>query len=84
MVRIKQTLSEMSDGQTATIRDIDSASPIASRLFDLGFIPGTKVQVVRRAPLGDPVMFRVRGYQIGLRLSEARWIDVDTDLLDVL
>ena len=43
---------------------------------DLGFCPGTPVQVVRRAPLGDPVLYELRGYQIALRRSEASRVRV--------
>ena len=45
-------------------------------LADLGFCPGTRVRVVRRAPLGDPVLYELRGYRIALRRSEARLIRV--------
>ncbi len=56
--------------------EISAAAPIARRLADLGFLPGTPVRVVRRAPLGDPCVFALRGSQICLRRSEAREIRV--------
>lgn len=43
----------------------------ARRLGDLGFTPGTTVEVVRRAPLRDPVVYRVRDYDICLRRAQA-------------
>lgn len=49
----------------------------ARRLFDLGFAPGTVVDVVRRAPLADPVIFRVAGCEVALRKALAREILVD-------
>ncbi|BCJ88181.1 FeoA family protein [Effusibacillus dendaii] len=48
------------------------------RLMDLGLIPGTEVSVVRKAPFGDPIVVRFRGYQIGLRVSDAKRISVET------
>lgn len=46
------------------------------RLADLGFLPGTEVRVVRRAPLGDPTVFELRGFQLCLRRSEAALVRV--------
>jgi ferrous iron transport protein A len=44
--------------------------------MELGLLPGTEVEVVRRAPLGDPMEITVRGMHLSLRKSEARQIDV--------
>ena len=49
----------------------------ARRLFDLGLIPGAEVTMVRRAPLRDPVIFRVGDYEIALRGAQSRGIHVD-------
>lgn len=43
---------------------------IARRLQDLGFVPDTPLEVVRRAPLGDPVEIEIRGYRLCLRLAQ--------------
>lgn len=44
---------------------------MSRRLEDLGFVPGTRVRALRRAPLGDPTLYEVRGTQLCLRRSEA-------------
>ena len=67
-------LADLAPGESATIAQVESESGIGRRLLDLGFIPGTPVRVVRRAPLGDPVAFEVRGTRMCLRRSEARRI----------
>lgn len=77
MVRLNRTLSELANGQTATIRDIDLSHPTGHRLLDLGFVPGTPITALGRAPMGDPATFQVRGYRIGLRSAEARLIGID-------
>ncbi len=77
MVRTTVTLSELPEGSTATIRDIDALSPTSPRLLDLGFVPGTPIRAVKRAPMGDPTTFEIRGYQVGLRRSESVLIDVE-------
>jgi Fe2+ transport system protein FeoA len=53
------------------------SSPIGRRLLDLGFTPGSRLRVVRRAPLGDPVEYELRGSRICLRRGEAERIRVD-------
>ena len=51
--------------------------PSLTRIRELGLLPGTRVQFVRRAPLGDPVEISVRGALLSLRGSEAAHIEVD-------
>ena len=46
------------------------------RFLDLGLIPGTKVTLIKVAPMGDPIEIRLRGYELTLRLDEAAWIEV--------
>jgi Fe2+ transport system protein FeoA len=45
--------------------------------MELGLVPGTKVQLVRRAPMGDPIELIVRGTHFSIRRSEANRIHVD-------
>jgi ferrous iron transport protein A len=45
--------------------------------MELGFVPGTTVTLVRRAPMGDPIELRLRGTHFSIRNSEADRIDVD-------
>ena len=49
------------------------------RLMEMGLIPGTRVQVLRRAPFGDPIQIILRGYALTLRRSMAAAILVETD-----
>jgi len=49
----------------------DDADPVSRRLADLGFLAGTPVQALRRAPMGDPTVYRLRNYQMCLREREA-------------
>jgi Fe2+ transport system protein FeoA len=61
-------------GVVVGVRDGDD--PIDRRLLDLGLLPGTEVRVLRRAPLGDPVEYELRGYRLCLRRSEAERVRV--------
>jgi ferrous iron transport protein A len=66
-----RTLDMLPPGAVASVVRVAGEDPIARRLSDLGFWPGTLVQVVRRAPLGDPVQYALRGYRLALRRAEA-------------
>lgn len=59
------SLADLCAGQQAVICDVaDEVEPATSRrMVDLGFAPGSQVQVLRRTPLADPVMFRIAGYE---------------------
>lgn len=69
----RTTLAEVSPGQSAQVVGYDATldAATARRLGDLGLAPGEPVTVVRRAPLRDPVVFRVAGYEVALRTSQA-------------
>jgi ferrous iron transport protein A len=72
-------LSSLAPGRRATVLDVDASTPRGRRLLELGFLPETEIRVVRRAPLGDPIAFYLRGGQICLRHSEAALIRVQAD-----
>jgi len=73
-------LADLAPGTHAVIKSVDATSPIGLRLADLGFLPHTPIQVLRRAPLGDPVAYELRGYRLCLRREEAlRVLVVPTD-----
>ena len=69
-------LSSLPLGAPARVVHVDALTPIGRRLLDLGFVPNTPVLAIRRAPLGDPVLYEVRGTRLALRRSEAERIEV--------
>ena len=71
------TLDRLPVGASASVVDVDATAALAERLEDLGFVPGTRVTVRRRAPLGDPRVYELRGTQLCLRRSEAARIRVE-------
>lgn len=73
-------LSDLRVGTTSRVVGLveDTASgPIIRRLSNLGFVPGRVVTPLRRAPLGDPVVYRVADYELCLRRHEARMVHVE-------
>jgi ferrous iron transport protein A len=71
-----RTLDELPLGATAQVVAVEAAEPVRARLLDLGFLPGTAVTFRRRAPLGDPGVYELRGTQLCLRRAEARAVRV--------
>lgn len=71
-------LSELEPGQVAIVRGLDEGPP-GRRLLDLGFFPQTRVRAVRRAPLGDPIVFELRGYRLCIRRADAEGVRVELE-----
>ena len=71
------SLAELPEGESGIITSIDTKSATAQRLLDLGFVPGTPIKAMKRAPMGDPTTFEIRGYQLGLRRSESEIVEVE-------
>jgi Fe2+ transport system protein FeoA len=69
-------LSDVAPGARAVVVDVVLDGPIGRRLLDLGLLPGTPVTVVRRAPLGDPSVYELRGYRLCLRRADASRVRV--------
>jgi len=73
---IKITLDQLRIGQEGVIEQYAGESELQGRLKELGLVRGTRVVVVRYAPLGDPMEIRVRGYHLALRKEDAACITV--------
>ena len=70
------SLASLRPGSAAIIVDVDASGPQGQRLLDLGFVPNTPIRVLRRAPLGDPSVYDVRGTRFCLRRTEAKRVQV--------
>ena len=71
-----QTLARLAAGESAIVSEIKLPEGDQSRLLEMGLITGTPVELIRFAPLGDPIEVRVRGYHLTLRKHEADQIFV--------
>jgi ferrous iron transport protein A len=76
--RVTRALDDLGPGESCVIVSIDGDSHTARRLMELGLVPGTTVEVVRRAPMGDPVELRVRRTHLSIRRSEAGRVHVES------
>jgi ferrous iron transport protein A len=70
------TLADLHAGDRGTVGGFLCAIPLMQRLLEMGLTRGTGVEVIRLAPLGDPLEIRLRGYYLSLRKAEARCIQV--------
>ena len=70
------SLAELPTGTSAVVERVTAEGPRGQRLRDLGFLPGTSILALRRAPLGDPRVYELRGMQICLRVAEAAEVEV--------
>jgi len=70
-------LNSLKEGQRAIVVRMDAKGPVRRRMMDMGLLPGSEVVVRRKAPLGDPIEFTVKGYSLSLRRSEAGQIQVE-------
>lgn len=73
---VPSTLASLEESQRARIQSIQGETETRRRLLEMGLCPGVEVELVRRAPLGDPFEFRVRGYLLSLRREQARLVTV--------
>lgn len=71
-----ETLKDVKVGQRATVAKLTGVGAIKRRIMDMGLTKGTQVLVHKVAPLGDPIEVTVRGYELTLRLDEAKCIEV--------
>ena len=71
------TLNALTPGERATVQRISNAmTHVRQRLLEMGLVKGTHVELVRFAPMGDPIEVRVKGYRLSLRRVEAEAVIV--------
>lgn len=70
-------LSQLAVGDAARIVAVEGGGSMAVRLLEMGLTPGTRVELVKRAPMGDPLEVQVRGYHVSLRRDEARRVRIE-------
>ncbi|MCI7744130.1 ferrous iron transport protein B, partial [bacterium] len=70
------TLAELQVGQDAVIEVVGGTGELRHHLLDMGLTPGTEVTLRKVAPMGDPIEVELRGYELTLRLDDARKIEI--------
>ena len=73
-----QSLEGLVNDTSATVTNIKTNGLLRQKLFNMGFIPGVEVTMIRSAPLFDPLEVKILDYLVTLRREEARVIEVTT------
>lgn len=71
------TLDRLKIGHEAVIVKVGGSGALRRHLLDMGLTPKTKVMVRKVAPMGDPIELHLRGYELTIRLEDAREIEVE-------
>jgi Fe2+ transport system protein FeoA len=71
------TLNELKIGDSGVITAVGGEGALRCRLLDMGLTPRTLVTLRKVAPMGDPIEIHVRGYELTLRVEDARQITVE-------
>jgi ferrous iron transport protein A len=66
-----KTLADLKPGQTGIVDGFKSLGPLVYRIMQMGVLKDTELEVIRRAPFGDPVEIRVKDYNLSLRREQA-------------
>jgi len=74
MPDLAKPLTELAPGVSGTVSEIKVPAANRARLMEMGLLVGTSIELVRFAPMGDPVEIKVRGYHLTLRKQEAEQI----------
>lgn len=72
------SLDSLQPGQPATIVELDGDDASTRRLMELGLLPGQPIQLVGRAPFGDPIACLIRGVRIAVRAVDARRVRIQS------
>lgn len=68
---MEERLDVLKPGKRGIVKRVSSGGALKKRLLDMGIVPGCSLEILRTAPLGDPVEVRIRGYNLSLRKEEA-------------
>ena len=71
------TLADLRVGTRARVSGVAGSDGISVRLLEMGLTPGTELQVIGTAPLGDPLELDLRGYRLSVRKTEASRVEVE-------
>lgn len=71
------TLKDLRIGESAKITAVGGEGALRQHFLDMGVVPGAEIKLMKLAPMGDPMEFRVHGYELTLRLADAEKIEAD-------
>ncbi|MBI5091647.1 MAG: ferrous iron transport protein A [Candidatus Hydrogenedentes bacterium] len=72
-----RTLDQLKPGEKGIVGYLHGDGSIHQRLLEMGVFEGSEIEVIRYAPMGDPMEIRVQGYHLSLRKNEAALVEVE-------
>lgn len=73
---MSRTAADLRVGERVRVARVDGLDEISMRLLEMGLTPGVELELLGKAPLGDPLEFELRGYRLSVRIAEARRVAV--------
>ena len=70
-------LNELKAGERAVVRSVGGEGSLRQHFLDMGVIPGAEITLVKFAPMGDPIEFRIHEYELTLRIDDAKKIGIE-------
>ena len=70
-------LNELKAGERAVVRSVGGEGALRQHFLDMGVIPGAEITLVKFAPMGDPIEITLRGYELTLRVEDAKMIEIE-------
>ena len=71
------TLAQVEPDTNVKVIHVKGKGSARRRILDMGIVPGAEVKVIRKAPMGDPIEFEVKGYKLSMRKAEAELVVID-------
>lgn len=71
------TLRDLKIGESARIKAVGGEGALRQHFLDMGVVPGAEIKLIKLAPMGDPMEFRIHGYELTLRVADAEKIEIE-------
>jgi len=78
-IMVNRPLGELKPGEKGKVAKVSGKGSIHRRILDMGVVPGTKIEIERVAPLGDPIEVKIKDYHLSLRKEEAANISLEVE-----
>ena len=79
-MRLNMTLDNLKTGESAVITKVGGKGELRQHFLDMGVIPGAEIKLMKLAPMGDPMELNIHGYELTLRIADAKKIEISKDL----
>ena len=78
---MQKTVNDLKIGEGGVVTALGCSGALRRRIIDMGITPGAHVIMRKEAPMGDPIEINVRGYELSIRRSEAKEIEITPEVV---